>query len=125
MTEKDTQYPSANVALERLLEMAREAGLPKSEAVKQAHTTPSGVRPQIEVVADLLMAARMACSDLPLTRGAPSGRFSWLSRCFARKGPGSKETSRTSSRLRQWHAANFRVRRVALSGRCSASPHGN
>ena len=43
---------------------------------------------QIEVVADLLMAARMACSDLPLTRGAPSGRFSWLSRCFARKGPG-------------------------------------
>jgi hypothetical protein len=65
VTEKDTQYPSANVALERLLEMAREAGLPKSEAVNQAHTTPSGVRPQIEVVADLLMAARMACSDLP------------------------------------------------------------
>jgi len=65
VTEKDTQYPSANVALERLLDMAREAGLPKSEAVNQAHTTPSGVRPQIEVVADLLMAARMACSDLP------------------------------------------------------------
>jgi hypothetical protein len=65
VTEKDTQYPSANVALERLLEMAGEAGLPKSEAVNQAHTTPSGVRPQIEVVADLLMAARMACSDLP------------------------------------------------------------
>jgi len=65
VTEKDTQYPSANVALERLLEMGREAGLPKSEAVNQAHTTPSGARPQIEVVADLLMAARMACSDLP------------------------------------------------------------
>jgi hypothetical protein len=65
VTEKDTQYPSANVVLERLLETAREAGLPKSEAVNQAHTTPSGVRPHIEVVADLLMAARMACSDLP------------------------------------------------------------
>jgi hypothetical protein len=71
VTEKDTQYPSANVALERLLEMAREAGLPKSEAVNQAHTTPSGVRPQIEVVADLLMAARMACSDLPLDARSP------------------------------------------------------
>ena len=130
MTEKDTQLPSANVALERLLEMAREAGLPKSEAVNQAHTTPSGVRPQIEVVADLLMAARMACSDLP-----PDARSALRTlllviamlckECFARKGPGSKETSRTSSRLRQWHAANFRVRRVALSGRCSASPPGN
>jgi len=65
VTEKDIQFASANVALERLLKMACEAGLSKSEAVYQAQPTPSGVCPQIEVVADLLMAARMACSDLP------------------------------------------------------------
>jgi hypothetical protein len=64
VTEKDTQFASANVALERLLEMAREAGLPKPEAANPAHTIQSAVRPKIEVVADLLMAARMACSDL-------------------------------------------------------------
>jgi hypothetical protein len=64
VTEKDTQFASANVALERLLEMAREAGLPKSEAVNQVQPTPPDVRPEIEVVADLLMAARMACTDL-------------------------------------------------------------
>jgi len=67
VTEKDTQFASANVALERLLQMAREAGPPKAETVNQAQAqpTPSGVHPGIGVVADLLMAARMACSDLP------------------------------------------------------------
>ena len=65
MTEKDTQFASAKVALERLLEMGRDAGPPKAEAVNQTHTTPQSVRPQIEVAADLLMAAGMACSDLP------------------------------------------------------------
>jgi hypothetical protein len=71
VTEKDTQFASANVALERLLEMAREAGSPKAEAVNQVQSTPPGVRPEIEVVGDLLMAARMACSDLPPDASSP------------------------------------------------------
>jgi hypothetical protein len=43
----------------------------KVEAVNQAQTTPSSVRPDIEAVGDLLMAARMACSDLPPDARSP------------------------------------------------------
>ena len=71
MTEKDTQLRSADVAFGRLWEMARDAGPPKVEAVNQAQTTPSSVRPDIEAVGDLLMAARMACSDLPPDARSP------------------------------------------------------
>ena len=75
MTEKDTQLRSAGVAFERLWEMARDAGPPKAEAVNQAQSTPLDARPEIEVVGDLLMAARMACSDLPPDARSPLRTF--------------------------------------------------
>jgi hypothetical protein len=71
VTERHTELGSADVSFGRLWEMARDAGPPKAEAVNQAQTTPLGVRPEIEVVGDLLMAARMACSDLPPDARSP------------------------------------------------------
>ena len=43
----------------------------KAEAVNQAQSTSLDVRPEIEVVGDLLTAARMACSDLPPDARSP------------------------------------------------------
>jgi len=71
VTERDTQLGSADVAFGRLWEMARDAGPPKAEAVNQAQSTSLDVRPEIEVVGDLLTAARMACSDLPPDARSP------------------------------------------------------
>ena len=65
MTEKDTQFASANVAFERLREMAHDPSPTEAEAVSRAETKPLAVRPEIEIVRDLLAVARMACSDLP------------------------------------------------------------
>jgi hypothetical protein len=71
VTKRDTQLGSADVAFGRLWEMARDTSPPRAEAVNQAQTTPLDVRPEIEVVGDLLMAARMARSDLPLDARSP------------------------------------------------------
>jgi hypothetical protein len=71
VTERDTQLGSADVAFGRLWEMTRDAGTSKAEAVNQAQSTPLDVRPEIEVVGNLLVAARMACSDLPPDARSP------------------------------------------------------
>jgi uncharacterized membrane protein len=65
VVEKDIQPASRSVAYERLWEMARDPSPIKAEAVNQAQTKPLGVGADIEIVGDLLVAARMACSDLP------------------------------------------------------------
>jgi hypothetical protein len=59
------------------------------------------------------------------TRSAPCERFSRLLWCFARPGPGTKEMSASSSRPHQWPASTFRPGRLALCGRCFASPQGS
>lgn len=64
MTEKDTQFASANVAFERLREMVHDPSPTKAEAVSRAQTKPPGVRAEIVIVRDLLVVARMACGDL-------------------------------------------------------------
>jgi hypothetical protein len=64
VTEKDTQFVSANVTFERLRDMANDFSPIKAEAPNQAQTTPSSMPSENEIVGDLLMAARMACSDL-------------------------------------------------------------
>jgi hypothetical protein len=65
VTEKDTQFASPNLAFERLRDMAKDFSPIKAEALNQAQTTPSGMSSENEIVGDLLMVARMACSDLP------------------------------------------------------------
>ena len=64
MTEKDTQFVSANVTFERLRDMANDFSPIKAEAPNQAQTSPSDTPAENEIVGDLLMVARMACSDL-------------------------------------------------------------
>jgi hypothetical protein len=64
VTEKDTHFASASVAFERLREMAHDPSPTKAEAVSRTETKPLAVRPEIEIVRDLLAVARMACSDL-------------------------------------------------------------
>lgn len=65
MAEQDTQLASANVASERLWQMARDPSRVNAEALNRSQTKSLGVHPEIEVVGDLLAVARMACSDLP------------------------------------------------------------
>ena len=65
MTEKDTQFVSANVTFERLRDMANDFSPIKAEAPNQAQTSPSDMPFENEIVGDLLGVARMACSDLP------------------------------------------------------------
>jgi len=65
MAEKDVQFAGAKVAYERLSEMTRDPSPIRAEAVNQAQTKTPGVRADIEIVGDLLVVARMACSDLP------------------------------------------------------------
>ena len=65
MTEKDTQFASANVTFERLRDMANDFSPTKAEAPNHVQTTPSAMPPENEIVGDLLVVARMACSDLP------------------------------------------------------------
>ena len=67
----------------------------------------------------------MACGDLSSDAIGPCERFSRLLWCFARLGPGTKEMSASSSRPHQWPASTFRPGRLALCGRCFASPQGS
>lgn len=74
VTEMDTRLGSAEVAFGRLREMARDVGPAEIEAVSQAQKTPSSVGAaanEIEIVSNLLEAAKMACGDLPSKAIAP------------------------------------------------------
>jgi hypothetical protein len=65
VTEKDTQFAGGSVSFERLRDMANDFSPIKAEAFNQAQTTPSATHSENEIVGDLLVVARMACSDLP------------------------------------------------------------
>ena len=65
MTEKETQFASANITFERLRDMDNDFSPIKAEALNRAQTTPSAMPSENEIVGDLLVVARMACSDLP------------------------------------------------------------
>ena len=65
VTEKDTQFVSANVTFERLQDLANDFSPIKAVAPNQTQTSPSDMPLENDIVGDLLAAARMACSDLP------------------------------------------------------------
>jgi len=128
VTENEVLLAKQEIEFARFLEKGHDVSPAKTEAVNQARKTPLGVREaadEIETVGQLLEAAKMACGDPRPTRSAPCERFSRLLWCIARPGPGTKEMSASSSRPHQWPASTFRPGRLALCGRCFASPQGS
>ena len=64
----------------------------------------------------------MASAAIPADAIGPLRTLSRLLWCFPRPGPGTKEMSASSSKPHQWPASSFRPGRLALCGRCFASP---
>ena len=91
MTENETLLRNVEVEFARLLERAHVGGPTKTEAVNQVQRTPpsgsEAVR-EIEIVGNLLDAARMACGDLPPDASGPLRTLLSVTRMLCATAPG-------------------------------------
>jgi hypothetical protein len=74
VAEKEVLLAKEDIEFARLLEKGHDVSPTKPEAVNQARKTPLGVREavdEIEIVGELLEAAKMACGVLPSDASGP------------------------------------------------------
>ena len=93
MTDNKAQLENAEVDFARLMEKARYGGPTKTEAVNQAQREPPSVGEavnKIEIVGNLLDAARMACGDLPPDKRGPLRTLLSVTRMLCATAPGLK-----------------------------------
>ena len=91
VTENEALLANVEVEFARLMEKAQYGGPTKTEAVNQAQRAPPTVREavnEIEIVGNLLDAARMACADLPPDERGPLRTLLSVIRMLCATAPG-------------------------------------
>jgi hypothetical protein len=91
VTENETLLGNVEVEFARLMKMADDGGPTKTEAATHAQRAPPSVRVavnEIEIVGNLLDAARMACGDLPPEASGPLRTLLSVTRMLCATAPG-------------------------------------